>query len=92
MSQSIRFNAEFRKLMMRARGATGRELQELTGRDYVYSTWSLRTMETPTHELWTMKEGNETRYGLWTKEQKQAYQDKLAANDAKKAAKLADAS
>jgi hypothetical protein len=82
MSQSIRHNVEFRKLLTRKHGALGSELQAFTGRDYVYSTWSLRTMETDTHKLYTRKEGKETRYYLWTAERAEME----AANDRKRLA------
>lgn len=64
MAQSIQNNKEFRAALMSRKGALGSELQVLTGRSFVYSTWSLRCMETETHELWTQKEGKETRYML----------------------------
>ena len=63
---SIRDNAEFRAMLTRREGALGSELQELTGRAFVYSTWSLRTMETDKRKLVTQKEGRETRYFLVT--------------------------
>ena len=85
MANSIRNNAEFRALLTRANGATGSELQEFTGRAYVYSTWSLRCMETETHELWTQKDGKETRYMLKSKA-------RIAANEARRSARKGDAS
>lgn len=63
---SIVNNKQFRALLLRKTGATGAELQECTGRAYVYSTWSLRCMETATHKLYTLKDGNATRYYLMT--------------------------
>lgn len=63
---SIVNNAEFRALLTRKGGATGRELADLTKRTFVYSTWSLRVMETEKRELCVQKtaDGKATRYSL----------------------------
>jgi hypothetical protein len=84
MAQSIRNNVEFRAMLTRKGGATGAELQEFTGRTHIYSTWSLRCMETEERSLYTEKDGRETRYMLLTKTQEAALVAK-AANDAAKA-------
>jgi hypothetical protein len=82
MANSIRNNADFRALLTRKGGATGKELQACTGRAYVYSTWSLRCMETEKKALWTIKDGNETRYFL----KNRSDEIRVAANAAKKLA------
>jgi hypothetical protein len=84
MAQSIRTNKEFRAALM-GKGSTGAELQAITGRDYVYSTWSLRTMIDDTYDLFSIKSGKETRYFLRLKPEVKA------ARDAKRAAKKASA-
>lgn len=89
MATSIVNNADFRAMLTRKAGALGSELQALTARAFVYSTWSLRCMETAERKLWTQKEGKETRYFLLTAKQIAAEHQKVANAAAKIAAKAA---
>ena len=89
MATSIVNNKEFRALLTRKGGATGKELQAFTGRAFVYSTWSLRCMETDTHELWTQKEGRETRYMLISKKRAAAVESRKAAAEKRKTERVA---
>jgi hypothetical protein len=84
MANSIRNNAEFRAMLMRKNGATGKELQALTGRAYIYSAWSLVCMNTDTHSIYTLKDGKETRYMLLNDARVAANEQRKAENAARK--------